>query len=70
MRAQRKGKQHTNNLEHREKLGCIFENAKAEAGEDANSSMGEGREGSQALVQIPAVLARHWLARTILHSTH
>lgn len=38
------------------------ENAKAEAGEDANSSRGEGREGSQALVQTPAVLACHWLA--------
>lgn len=70
MRARRKGKQQANNLEHREKLGCIFDSAEAEAGDDAASSMGEGREGGEALVQIPAVLARHWLPGRVLYSTH
>lgn len=61
MRAQRKGKQQANNLEHRDNLGYIFDSAKAEVGDDANSSIDEGKEGGQALVQTPAVLACHWL---------
>lgn len=44
MRAQRKGKQQASNVKHREKLGYIFNSAKAEAGDNANSSMDEGRE--------------------------
>lgn len=44
MKAQRKGKQQANNLEHIEKLGYIFDSSKAEAGDDANSTTDEGRE--------------------------
>lgn len=70
VRAQRKGKQQANNLEHREKLGYTFDSAKAEAGDDANSTIDEEKEWGQNLVKIPAVLACPWLSGRILYSSH